>query len=227
MTTKLKAKLRQSTGKKVNQLREKGEIPAVLYGKGLENKNLELNALEFEKIYDQAGTNTIIDLSVDESEPIKTLIADLQRDPVKDTITHIDLKQIRMDEKITAHIEIELIGESPAVKNDGGVLIHALSELEIRCLPGDLIHGLKVSVDSLKTFDDVITVADLNIPDGIELIGHEYGDVVATVTPPKAEEEPIVAEPVDGEADTDEKGEKKADEEVGSEVENKEGKKGE
>lgn len=193
MTLKLKAEKRDQTGKKLYALREKGLIPAVLYGHGTDNINLAIDLVKFEKIFDQAGENTMIDLSIDGAEPIKTMVADVQYDPVKHRFIHADLKKIKMDEKVTATVPVEFFGESAAVKNEGGVLVHNVSEVEIRCLPNDLIHEIKVDISCLKTFNDVIAIKDLNLSDKIEIIGHESEDVVATVTPPRVEEEPAPA----------------------------------
>ncbi len=153
---KLEANKREIIGKKVYTLRQEGKVPAVLYGRGIKNQNLEFNAVLFGKIYEEAGSNTIIDLVINGEDSVKVLISDTQQDPVTDNITHIDLQQVRMDEKITANVEIEFIGEAPAVKTDGGVFISNLNEIEIKCLPLDLIHEIKVDISKLITFFDLI-----------------------------------------------------------------------
>ncbi len=193
MTIKLNAKPRTVVGKKVADLRQADIIPAVLYGHGDKNLNLALPFQEFNKVFAQAGENTIIDLAVaGTDQPIKVLVADTQLDPIKNQVIHVDLKRIKMDEKITANISINYIGEAPAVKELGGIFVHNLDELEIKCLPGDLIHEVDVDISTLKSFDDIISIADLSIPATIEIIGHEPTDVVATVTPQKVEAEPVV-----------------------------------
>jgi len=197
MTFKLEAKTRTATGKKSARLREDGKIPAVLYGHGVKNENLELDYVRFEKLYQEAGESTLVDLAIDGKEPVKTLISDLQYNPVKDTISHVDFLQIRMDEKLHAHVKIEFEGESKVVKEDGGILVHSIDEVEIKCFPQDLIHEIKVDVSKLQSFDDVIAVKDLNIPSTIEILNHEPEDVVVLLTKPKEEkiEEPT---PVEG-----------------------------
>ncbi|MEK7653388.1 MAG: 50S ribosomal protein L25 [Patescibacteria group bacterium] len=198
MTINLAAKTRTLLGKKVDQLREAGKIPAVLYGHGVKNLNLELGYNEFEKIFKEAGESTIIDLSIDGGAPTKVLISDIQYEPVKNRISHVDFHQIRMDEKINAKVALNFIGESKAVKEDGGVMLHIISELEIRCLPKDLIHEIEVDISPLVDFNAVISVKDLNLPANLEVIGHELEEVVAKVAKPKAEEEPVAA-PAEGE----------------------------
>ncbi|HNW09026.1 MAG TPA: 50S ribosomal protein L25 [bacterium] len=220
MTLKLEANKREQTGKQLYSLREKGLIPAVLYGHGLQNVNLALDLVKFEKIFQQAGENTMIDLSIDGSEPIKTMVADVQYDPVKHRFIHADLKKVKMDEKVTATVAVEFFGESPAVKNEGGILLHNISELEIRCLPTDLIHEVKVDISQFNNFGDAVAIKDLKLSDKIEIIGHEPEDVVATVTAPRAEEEPAPSA-TDAEGDGAAEAGKTAEAGTGSKAEDK------
>ncbi|MFA5020717.1 MAG: 50S ribosomal protein L25 [Patescibacteria group bacterium] len=201
MTLKLTANLRQALGKQAANLRQAGKIPAVLYGHKIDNLNLELNYIEFEKTMELAGESTILDVVVDGREPLKALISEVQYAPVSGRISHVDLHQINMKEKINANVEIKFVGESRIVKEDGGLVIHNFSELEIRCMPTDLIHEIIVDVSVLKNFDDIITVADLKLPAALEIIGHEPEDVIAIAVKPKAEveEAPVVAA-VEGDA---------------------------
>ena len=192
MTLKLDAKIRTLLGKKVGDLRQEGKIPAVIYGHGIDNINLEIDYNTFDKAYQEAGESTIIELDID-GKANNVIIADVQFDSVSGQYSHIDFHKVKMDEAITAPVEIKLVGESKAEKELGGVLIHNISEVEIKCLPGDLISEIEVDVSSLNTFDDVISISDLKISDKVEIIGHEDTDVVATVSEPKQEEEEVVA----------------------------------
>lgn len=196
MTLKLSANVRENLGRKAAYVREAGKIPAVIYGHKTENQNLELNYVEFEKILEKAGESTILDIVVADKEPLKALISEVQYEPVSGRIRHVDLHQINMKEKINANIEIKFIGESRIVKEDGGIVMHSISEVEVRCLPGELIHEIIVDVSALKEFDDVITIADLKLPATIEILDHEPTDVVAIAAKPRVEVEetaPVVA----------------------------------
>ncbi|MFA6594017.1 MAG: 50S ribosomal protein L25 [Candidatus Buchananbacteria bacterium] len=201
MTLNLNAKTRKESGKKVQALRDRGSIPAVIYGHGQANQNLELNYIEFEKVLKEAGESTIIDLSVDGGAPIKTIVSEVQFEPVKGRITHTDLHRVNMKEKMHATIPLNFIGESRAVKEDAGVLVHNISELEVRCLPTDLVHEISVDITPLNTFDDVITLADLKIPATLEVLHHHPQDAVVNVARPKieVEEVPAAAPAVEGE----------------------------
>jgi len=199
MTLKLSANLRENTGKKAAYVREAGKIPAVIYGHKTENQNLELNYVEFEKVLEKAGESTILDVVVGDKEPLKALISDVQYAPVSGRINHVDLHQINMKEKLNANIELKFVGESRIVKEDGGIVMHNIHEIEVRCLPTDLVHEIIVDVSSLDNFDDVITIADLKIPATLEVIDHEPEDVVAIAAKPKVEvEELVVVAPAEG-----------------------------
>lgn len=202
MTLKLSANLRQDLGKKSTHVREAGKIPAVVYGHKINNLNLELNYVEFEKVLSAAGESTIIDVAVGNQEPLKAIISEVQYEPAKGRILHVDLHQINMKEKINANVPIKFVGESRAVKEEDGVLVHNISEVEIRCLPADLLHEIIVDVSKLNSFDDTIEIKDLNIPASVEILHHQPEDVVALAAKHREEkiEEPVVVAPVEGEA---------------------------
>jgi large subunit ribosomal protein L25 len=196
---KLEAKTRELVGKKTKQLRNDGMIPVVLYGQGKEGTNLTVNTKEFNRIYKIAGMSSLIDLSIDEKNSVKSIVKDVQKHPVTEKILHADLIKVKMDEKITAEIPLNFIGESIAVKELEGNLITSKDTVEVECLPGDLVHNIDVDISVLKTFDDAIYVKDLVIPTTIE-IQDDAEEVVALVTPPRSEEE---LEAMDSEAAAD------------------------
>lgn len=163
-------------------------IPAVVYGPKLkENKLVKVQINELKKVYAEAGESTLIELIVDGKSEGKVLIKDEQRNPVKDTLIHVDFYEVDMTKEIHTEIPLHFVGESKAVKELAGVLIRSISEIEVRCLPTDLVKQIEVDISALNTFDDVIKIHDLKLPAGIKLV-HETDDVVATVAEPKAEE---------------------------------------
>lgn len=184
----LKAKKREVTGRQVKELRKKGLVPAVLYGKKNESTNIEFDLKTFDTVYKKAGTSSLIDLKVDEKPEIKVLVQDIQWDPISNQTIHADLYAIQMDEKITTEIPIKFTGVSPAVKDQEGNFISNYDDIEVECLPGDLIPEIVVDISSLKTFDDQIKVSDLNIPEKIKVLV-EPDEVVALVNAPRSEEE--------------------------------------
>jgi large subunit ribosomal protein L25 len=184
----LAAQTRPEQGKKVKSVRLAGKIPAVLYGKKISAQSLSLDYVAFEKVLNSAGESTLVDLVVDNNPPVKVLIQDYQMDPVKNLYTHVDFHQVSMDEKIHAEIQFEFVGESMAVKT-GGVLLTNLQSIEVECLPGDLVHEIKVDISKLATYDDVIHVKDINLPSGLKVLYHELEDVIALVQEPRSEKE--------------------------------------
>lgn len=185
---KLSAKKREITGRKVKELRKKGIIPAVLYGKGKKPVNLKMDLKGFQEVYKKAGTSSLIDLKINNHPETKILIHDLQLHPVSNVPIHSDLYAIRMDERITTEIPLKFIGVSTAVKDLEGNFISNYDEIEIECLPGDLVHEIVVDISKLKTFEDQIKVSQLNIPEKIKVL-IDPEEVVALVTPPRSEEE--------------------------------------
>jgi len=179
-------------------------IPAVLYGKGVENQSLKLKKVDFEKAFNGAGESNLIDLDFGNGS-VKVLVKDSQRDVLKYTFTHVDFYQVNMKEKITTEIPLHFTGEAKAVKELGGMLMKEINELEVECLPSDLVDHIDIDISVLNTFDDVITIGDLVLPKGLELAHNNAEDVIAKVVEPKAEveevkpveETPVVAAPVD------------------------------
>ena len=165
-----------------------GAIPTILYGRGIENRMLWVNRREFNRIREEAGESTILKLKLENGEERNVLIKEIQRDILNGKPTHADFYQVRMDEKIEAKVEIEFVGESPVVKELGGILIKNMDEIEVKCLPGDLPPKIEVNVGRIKNFEDYIYVKDLPVSDKVELLA-DPENVVAMVTEPRSEEE--------------------------------------
>lgn len=184
----LKAQTRTIFGKKVKSLRANGLVPGVIYGHGSKGQSVEIKATDFNKAYQEAGTSALIDLKIDDDKSIKVIAHEPQIDPVYGQALHVDFYQVRMDEKIKTEIPLEFIGESDAVINDEGVLITNRDNIEIECLPNDLIPMIEVNLEALKTFDDQITVSDLKVPATVEILT-DLEEVIAFVEPPRSDEE--------------------------------------
>jgi len=183
----LKAKPRQELGKKTNKQRKAGQIPAVIYGHGIKSEPLYVEKKDFLKTYKEAGESTLITLEIG-GKNRNVLIHDVARDALSEGIIHVDFYQVRMDEKIKAEVPLNFIGESDAVKSEGGVLVKNIQELEIEALPKDLPHHIDIDISALKTFDDHIFVKDLSIPDNVKILV-QTDEIIASVMPPRSEEE--------------------------------------
>jgi len=212
----LKAKPRDEKDQ-ANFLRQQGYLPANVYGHGEKNQNLTVKYLEFQKIYQAAGSSSLINLLINNEQPINVLIQEVQKHPVTDKLLHVDFHKVKMTEKIHTDIALVYLGEAPAVKDFGGTLVKNYDKIEVECLPGDLIPEIKIDLTILKNLHDAIHVKDLQLPSGIvPLVDAE--EVLVAVQPTKVEEEPKAEEaaaevpageqpPVEGEetAQTEEK----------------------
>jgi large subunit ribosomal protein L25 len=187
-TITLKARSRKETGKGVRSFRSQGLIPAVSYGHKIEAQSLWVDSLAFKKIFAEAGENTVIELDIEGGKKLNVLVHEVQTEPMSGSFSHIDFFQVRMDEKIETQIPLEFVGESPAVKALGGVLIKSMDEVEVSCLPMDLPSKIEVNLDDIKTFDDHLKVKDLKVSEKVKILSD--GDtVVALVEPPRTDEE--------------------------------------
>jgi large subunit ribosomal protein L25 len=187
MELELKAQTRKESGRKLKTLREKGFIPAVIYGSGHKPASIQVGYEEFRKVFEQAGESTLVKLKVDEH--IKNvLIHDIAKDPVSDSFIHVDFYQVRMDKEIKAEVPLIFVGEAPAAKSMDGVLVKNITEIEVRALPKDLPHEIKVDISVLDSFDKHIRVKDLILPSGVK-VDIELEEMVVSVIPPRTEEE--------------------------------------
>lgn len=172
---------------KVKETRKAGLIPAILYGKNFDNVNLSLNKFDFAKLYKEAGSSNLIDLSFDDQN-IKTLIHDVQIDPIKENIVHVDFYKVDMKQKITTEVPLEFVGETVLVVEQEGSFIASKDSLEVECLPTDLVDHIDVDISHLTDFEQNIKVSDIKIPAGIEIL-NDPEEIVALVQPPRSEEE--------------------------------------
>ena len=183
----LNAKTRDVFGRKVKEGRKNGLIPAVVYGKGINTSGIWVKELDFIRLIRKSGESTMIELDVEGSKH-NVIIYETQKDPIKGAYTHIDFFKVRMDEEIETEVEIVWLGESPAVKEQGGILVKNMDEVTVKCLPAHLPSEIEVDISGLKTFDDHITISDLKISEHVK-IDIDPETVVALVTPPRSTEE--------------------------------------
>lgn len=165
-----------------------GLIPVEFYGRGVENQSLKVDYQTFRRLYNKAGSNTVVELDVDGKEKIKALVHEVEYHPVNDSIIHVDFINVRMDEELETSIPLVYHGVAPAVKELAGILVTNLNEVEVRCLPGDLIHSIEYSIEPLVDFHSYVRVKDLKVPSTIVIL-NDPESVVATVVAPKVEEE--------------------------------------
>ncbi|MBU1992836.1 MAG: 50S ribosomal protein L25 [Patescibacteria group bacterium] len=206
---------KRTEGVSAKEMRANREIPAVIYGAGKENMHLSMDYQTFRRAFNEAGKSVIIDMEVDGTDPRKALVHNVQYDPVTDEIAHVDFVYVDMKQPIHATIPLEFVGIAPAVKDLAGILDIKRHNIEVKCLPGDLVSHIDVDISVLEDFSVVLHVKDLNVPENMEVL-HEEEDAVVTVVPPRVEEEEP-KEAVEGE-----EGEEGVEGEEGEEGEKKE-----
>lgn len=192
----LNAKPRSVIGKAVKALRRRGWIPAVLYGRHISPLPIQVEGRELQRVLSQArGGARLITLQVD-GETHLALIREVQREPIRREILHVDFQAIEMTEKIRVEVPVIFKGASPAVERGEGVLVHGLTHVEIECLPKDLIEAITVDLSVLDRVDAAIYVRDLQAPPGVTIVS-DPDELIALVTAPAAEaieEAPLPAE---------------------------------
>lgn len=193
--TEITAKIRTKIGQKVKTLRQEGILPAVLCRKGRESISLELDNSDFLKVHKETGETGVIQLTVkegDKEEKAKNvLIHEIAKDPLTGEIIHVDFQEIRMDEKLTATVPLVFVGESPAVKGEGGTLVKNIKEVEVKAFAKDFPRQIEIDISVLKTFDDRIQIKNLPVADVVKILAQPE-ETVALVSPPRKEE--VVAE---------------------------------
>jgi large subunit ribosomal protein L25 len=202
---------RDEISKNIKEVREKGYIAAEFYGHKMDNKHLAVKKDDFRKAYKEAGESSVINLVLD-GKKMPALIHEVQQDYVSGETLHIDFYGVRMDEKLTAGVALEFVGEAPAVKTYGGVVNKSLQEVEVEALPSDLPHSIKVDLSVLTEIGQSIYIKDLALPKGVEVLV-DPETVVVGIAAPRAEEETPVA-PIDISEVKVESEEKKAEREA-------------
>jgi large subunit ribosomal protein L25 len=173
----------------LNELRASGVIPAVVYGPGYASRSISIDSRNFDKLVTEAGYASLISCTIEgDKEPVMVLIQDVQYEPVKGRALHADLRTIPMNKEMTVRVALNIIGEAPAVKALGGTLVTMRDEIEVSCLPKDLVSHIDIDISGLETFENRIAVSDLVIPAGLTL-NEDMELVLVTVTPPLSEDE--------------------------------------
>src|SRR5580698_5960415 len=180
------------------RVRVAGQIPAVLYGSGQDSVAVEVDPKQISRIlFSESGHNTIFDIEVEGHPSAKAMIVDLQREPIKDRLIHIDLKRIALDKLLRVSVRVKLLGVPVGVKADGGLLDQVLREVEIECLPADIPNHIDVDVSNLE-MHGVLRIGDLPHSDRIKYLNAEDATVAHVVTireevAPVVEGEAVVA----------------------------------
>ncbi|MEX0917983.1 MAG: 50S ribosomal protein L25 [Candidatus Paceibacterota bacterium] len=181
--------LQVNSRKKKGAVDRRAEVLGVVYGPKQESTPLSVDRSTFEKLYRDAGESTIISLE-GLGEPLDVLIHDVDFDPIKNTIRHVDFYAIERGKELTTDVPLEFVGVSPVDENDG-VLTKVLHEVEVTCRPSNLPHNIEVDVSVLVDLETPIKVKDIKLPEGVK-ITNDPDDVVALIVAIEEEvEEPV------------------------------------
>ena len=203
----VKALVRNNKGKgAARKIRAQGEVPAVVYGVGLDPLPLTVNLHEFDKaLKDIEGTSVLIDLDIDGKETLAVMLRDFQVDIISRKFRHLDFQKVDLKKKFKLEVPIHLVGIAPGVK-EGGILEHIRRTLEIRCLPAGIPQSIDVDISALN-IGDTIHLHDLKLPEGVEVAFTSDVTIAAVVAPAEEKEEVVPGE--EGAAEPEVIGEKK------------------
>lgn len=191
MATSLKAEARDGhTKSEVKQLRSKGKVPGVVYGKKIGARTVAVEAKELLALL-RSNPHAVVELEVPEAGKFPVMVQQVQRDHMSHNLLHIDFHQINLDEPVHTSVALDFEGEAKGAK-EGGLLQVQMHEVEIRCLPNLIPGALAVDVSGLE-LGDVLLAKDLKLPKGIELKS-DPDDVVATLLAPQSGAEEPEAE---------------------------------
>jgi len=207
--------IKRSKTDKLAGIRSNGMVPAVVYGARVENMSISVPSVDFAKVLKQAGESSTVSLEIkgdNSNKKLDVLIHEVQMDPIKGNVIHVDFLAIDINKPVEVNIPIEFTGVAPAEKNGFGILVKVMHELEIRALPKDLPHKIDIDLSPLEILDSQIRVSDIKLNKGIEIIT-DSEEVVALIAPIK--EEVIEEVPVDlSSIEVEKKGKKEESEPV-------------
>jgi len=180
----IKAEIRE--GKENNiVLRKKGFVPSIFYGPKQKSTPIKIKEGDFIKVYSEVGESSVIILD-DGQEQHEALIHDVQFDAVSGKAIHADFYVIEKGKKVSVAVPFNFIGEAPAEKTLGGVLVKVMYELEVEAMPKDLPHSIDIDISVLVDFESQIHVSDIKLPAGVES-KVELEEVIALVQAHKEE----------------------------------------
>lgn len=171
----LDAELRGVGRHPVRELRDVQRVPAVVYGANTQAQPIAVNAKALHKALRAAGSG-LLTLEISGQSPVKVLAREVQRDPIKHHVLHVDFQAVSMTDKLRLHVPVTAEGDAPAMKLNGDlVLVRGLDSIEIECLPSDIPNHLVANLSKLQTEDDEVLVSDLIMPDGVKVVtAHDH-----------------------------------------------------
>lgn len=167
----LSAATRDILGKKVRFLRRQGLTPANLYGHNIKSTALQVDTIQLKHTLAKAGKSSLVALKVDSAKrPKMVIIRDIQREPLTGGLLHVDLYQVKMEERIKIEVSLLFVGEAPAIRDRGGILVQNMNSIEVECLPANMPHNIEVDLSVLQEIDQAVHVKDLSVDEGVTIL---------------------------------------------------------
>ena len=179
---KVNAQPREKAGVRgeLSKIRAQKNIPAVLYGEGLEPISITVSQKDLAEIQ-KAGSNAIVEIALPKGTE-NAIIKEVQYHVVTDNPIHVDFQRISMDKPLETVVPVVLTGECAWVKENGGIIDHTVREIAIKCLPADIPHEITVDITGL-TLDKHINLADIVAPKGVTFLGEPDKMIVHIMIP--------------------------------------------
>jgi large subunit ribosomal protein L25 len=210
----LKASTRELLGKRTRRLHRQGRLAAVVYGHNTTATPLELDRLEFQKVFLKSGRTHLVDLVVDGERTEKVLVREIQTHPRRLGPIHVDFYQVNLQEKIEVQVPVHLVGESAAVKRGDADILQPLHSLRVECLPSDIPESFEVDISPLEEIEQELRITDITVPKGVTVLEDPEDLVVKIVhkREMKVEEEaPLAETAIVGEGEAGAEGEEGAE----------------
>jgi large subunit ribosomal protein L25 len=186
----LKAAPRSDFGSRTSRrLRREGLVPGVVYSGGEEARAFQVGEREVRSVLGEGAA--LFDLEIEGGKAVPVVVKEQQLHPVRGSLQHIDLQEVRLDEAIQAEVAVDLEGieSAPGVKG-GGVLEHVTREVTVEALPTEIPDRIVADVSAME-INDTLQLSALVVPEGVTLVADDPEEVtIATLSPPRVEEEP-------------------------------------
>lgn len=183
----------------LNELKRSGLVPGTVYGKGIDSQAISLGSRNLSRIFQVHGSRGLFSLEIDGDSGMMVVVREIQRHPINGHITHVDFWKVRLDEKINSTVGVSIVGEEEIMKK-GGILQAGAKEIEVSCLPQDIPETLVYDIAALE-IGDKVTVADLQVPEGVEIITDLDALVATVLAPTLTDEDEEVEGEVEGEGE--------------------------
>jgi large subunit ribosomal protein L25 len=188
------------------RLRRTGQVPAVVYGRGIDPLTVSVSSRElYSALTTEAGLNALISLEGEGTDPILTVAREIQRDPVRGDITHVDLVKVSLDVAIQAEVSIDFFGTPTGVLEDGGFVETIETTVLVEALPTEIPSSIPVAIEDLQV-GDTLKVSDLPAVEGVTYLDEEDRPLLTVIIPRVVEEE-VEEELLEGEELEGEEGE--------------------